>query len=772
MSMSKPKSKLLPALLLALSLSLASASARAQAGGTADAGGPTDAGTSDGGASEAGAAAGDDQAPADAAPAAPFRRWSEPVKVLEEPPAQMQELTVVGTRERQTPGSAHIVREKTLERFEQDNPETVLKTVPGVYSRGEDGFGLRPNVGLRGASPERSRKLTLLEDGVLFGPAPYAAPAAYYFPLVTRMQSVRVIKGPGAVIFGPQTVGGAVDFVTRRLPPREGGGFDAAAGQYGYGKLHGHYGWNSRQQGFLVEGLHVRSDGFKELDGGGDTGFERDEWMVKARRVVCNGELSLKGSYSSEDSRETYLGLTDADYRQNPLRRYAASRLDRMRWHRTSLVLRYLWDIAPGHTLETTAYRHDFDRTWRKVNRFNDRSIEDVLRDPEGTNALYANSLRGQGDNAGTIFIGPNARTFVSQGVQSVASLRFRGAVEHRLEAGARLHYDRIERHHSEDGFLMREGRLLPDGRETLVKTDQRVWAAALALWATDAVTWKRLTVTPGLRAEIIKSWALDRLTGAETTGDWQNVLIPGVGSYLALTPAFGLLAGVHRGFSPAAAGQTGVRPETSWNYEAGARLTSGAVRLEAIGFFNDYVNLTSICGILCPDRNDHQSDAGSARIWGLEAFAQAELRPLPALGIPLQAAYTFTRTRLLEEFESEDPHLGSVRPGFELPYVPRHQLQASAGVEWWRLGLFGEVSYLSATREKAGTGPVKGGTNPATDDALIVSASASARLWGGTSLYLQVRNLTDSHAVASRRPFGARPVAPRWIQAGIKGSF
>jgi Fe(3+) dicitrate transport protein len=754
----------LPRLLIAALLAISwTANAHADDGGGADGGVP------------------DAEASADAQPSGPDATVPEPappaVVTPPDSPAQMQEVTVVGTRERHTAGSAHILKEKVLERFDQDNPEAVLKSVPGVYTRGEDGIGLRPNLGLRGASPERSRKVTLMEDGILFGPAPYSAPAAYFFPLVTRMQGVRVIKGPGAIVFGPYTVGGAVDFITRRIPPVEGGGIDVAAGQYGYGKLHGHYGWNSSRNGFLVEGLHLRSDGFKQLDGGGDTGFERDEWMVKARHLLAEGhDLSFKGAYSSEDSRETYLGLSDEDYRDNPLRRYAASRFDRMRWHHTSLVLRHLWDFGAGHTLETTAYRHDFDRTWRKVNRFGDKSIERVLSDPTGVNAIYASILRGQENStrAGeAIFIGPNARVFVSEGVQSVALLRFRGAVEQRVEAGVRLHYDRIDRHHSEDGFLMRGGNLIPDGRETIVNTDERVWSMALAAWIADAVTWKGLTFTPGLRTELMKSWARDRLTGQEIEGAFQYVLIPGLGAYAALTPSFGLLAGAYRGFSPAAAAQPGVQPETSWNYEAGARFTTGSVRLEAIGFFNDYHNLTSICSFSsgCDDANlDHQSDAGRAHIWGLEAFAQADLRLLPSLVVPLQAAYTFTRTELLEEFISDDPQLGHVLPGFELPYVPRHQLHGSLGVEWSRLGVFGEVSYVGATREVSGTGAVKSG--PATDAALLVSASAHLWVWRSLSLYLQARNLGDSHAIASRRPFGARPVAPRWFQAGVKAAF
>ena len=69
--------------------------------------------------------------------------------------------------------------------------------MPGVYSRGEDGFGLRPNIGIRGVSPDRSKKVTLMEDGILFGPAPYSAPAAYFFPLVTRMDGHAGDQGPG-----------------------------------------------------------------------------------------------------------------------------------------------------------------------------------------------------------------------------------------------------------------------------------------------------------------------------------------------------------------------------------------------------------------------------------------------------------------------------------------------------------------------------------------------------------------------------------------------
>ena len=87
------------------------------------------------------------------------------------------------------------------------------------------------------------------------------------------MSAVRVIKGPSAISYGPQTIGGAIDLRTRAIPGSAHGYLGIAGGEYGYGKLHAWYGSSDERTGFLIEGVHLRSDGFKELDGGGDTGF-------------------------------------------------------------------------------------------------------------------------------------------------------------------------------------------------------------------------------------------------------------------------------------------------------------------------------------------------------------------------------------------------------------------------------------------------------------------------------------------------------------------
>ncbi|MDZ4694976.1 MAG: TonB-dependent receptor [Deltaproteobacteria bacterium] len=692
------------------------------------------------------------------------------------------EVSVVGTRVKRTAGSAHVLRAKEMERLEYDDPHAVVASVPGVYSRGEDGVGLRPNIGMRGANPDRSKKITLMEDGVLFGPAPYSAPAAYYFPLITRMSQVRVIKGPGAISFGPQTVGGALDLVTRSAPSDTTAGIDLGGGQYGYGKTHGYFGANQGDTSFIIEGVHLRDDGWKALPNGADIGFTRNEWMWKGvHRLPSVGggkhQIQLKLTYADEDSKETYLGLSDADFARNPLMRYDASQLDRMEWFRTSGVLTHTIEPTSTVNITTSLYRHNMTRSWRKVNRFQGASLYDVLTNPnDPENQVYNAILTGKLDSsipAEILLVGPNRRDFVSQGAQSVLQWNPEtSAIKHRVEFGLRGHFDSIDRRHSEDGYFLRAGQLVPAGIPTVVTALNRASTVAVAANVADAMTWRGLTVTPGVRMELIWSNFSDSL-GAGQTERFVPALLPGVGIYQSLSERVGLLAGVYRGFSPPAPGaDKSVDSESSVNYEAGARYSDGALQAEIIGFFNDYSNLTDVCTLSsgCLDINlDRQFDAGSARIFGIESYARRDFR-LGTFTVPLGFAHTYTRARFESDFVSQDPIYGDVAKGDELPYVPKHTLHASLGVEHGRGGIAVSANYVSAMREVAGRGALSSAL--VTDEAFTVDASARVRLYRSWSLYSNVRNVMDANYIVSRRPFGARPNIPRWVQLGIRSTF
>lgn len=698
-----------------------------------------------------------------------------------QPPPPPAEVLVAGTRETRTGGSGLIIKTKQLERFEYDDPGAILRTTPGVYVRGEDGVGLRPNIGIRGASSDRSKKVALMEDGVLFAPAPYAAPAAYYFPLMTRMTSVRVLKGPSAIQYGPHTVGGAIDFVTAPIPDSGKGSLDVALGQYGYRKAHLRAGTSDEKWGVLIEGVHISSTGFKTIDVvGGDTGFTRNDWMVKVRRTLpvlagVHQEVELKGSFGDETSNETYTGVSDEDFRKDPYRRYAATQLDQMKWVRTGLALTHRARFSPDVDIVTTVYRNDFDRTWDRVQGLRRGDLYASLSNPRSDfDRLVISQLRGESPSVGgadTLRVGPNRRIFESYGVQTSVRLRAKtGPVEHRFEYGARLHHDQVRRLHQQNGFLLDGPNLIPDGGPVETTADNTAAADALALHFLDAMTWSRLTLTVGARTETILGRFEDRFGGVEGRLS-QQVFLPGASAYVEVLQNLGVFAGVHEGFTPAPpTDQKNTRPELSTNYESGVRYAPKGFRAEVVGFWNAYRNLTSLCSFSTGCANDgteQQFDAGRARIRGLEVYGESEIALTKAWSVPGRVAFTYTDATFLSSFESGDPTFGTVTAGDSLPYVPEKQLTVGAGLEHKRGGVNVTFTYVDKMREVAGSGDIPGYL--ATDAFTQIDASGRYRLTRWLQVYVNGRNLTDQAQLMARRPLGARASAPRWVQAGLK---
>ncbi len=696
---------------------------------------------------------------------------------VEAPPpvGEFEVMSILGsqsTRERIS-GSAHYVDEEFLLDWEYDDVGRVLKLVPGVYVRDEDGFGLRPNIGLRGAASDRSKKVVLMEDGVLFAPAPYSAPAAYFFPLFTRMVGLEVFKGPAAVRHGPNTIGGAVNLLSREVPRETRALLDVAGGQTLYGKAHGAFGTTfdlgSGSLGILAEGVHLRSDGFKELDGGGDTGFGKNEAMLKLRYANDPTSsvyqwLELKALYSDERSNETYLGLTDEDFEANPQRRYFASRDDLMEFQRIALRLTHVVEWGADIEVRTTLYRSDLERTWGRLATLGGAPLMDALYggDPADI-ALLAGERDSTGPDDRLGYV-TNERVYYSMGAQSALFYRpdWLDWVDQEIELGVRVHQDQVRRFHTDEGLFVDGDALVGDGTEPVVTVHNVDRTTAYSAHLTDRIQWDDLTLTPGLRAESIGWRRRDRLTRA-TTVDRYEVFLPGIGAYYALTGDLGVLGGVHRGFSPVVPGTLDAAPELSINYELGGRYQDGALRAEIVGFYNDYSNLTNVCSFSagCSEEElDRQSSAGAVNVYGAEAVVRYDAPLSPSLTLDTGVTYTWTDSEFRDAFDSADPTFGNVDPGEELPYVPTHQAAFDAALQAERWGFNTVVSYVGEMRETADEqDPVFGELR--TDAQLIVDVGAELSIVDGGVLYARIDNVFNQQNIVSRRPFGARPGRP-----------
>ena len=189
------------------------------------------------------------------------------------------------------PGSMQRLSSKTLRKMSYADPIRTLHALAGVNLVAEDGFGLRPNIGMRGSGTERSSRITLMEDGVLMAPAPYAAPSAYYFPTMARMEGVEVRKGGSQIAFGPQTAGGALNLVSSAIPEAEvAGRVRLETGSFRNQQMHALVGGRDGQWGYSLEFMQLGSDGFKSLDTGEDTGFEKTDVVAKLEWTSTSGK--------------------------------------------------------------------------------------------------------------------------------------------------------------------------------------------------------------------------------------------------------------------------------------------------------------------------------------------------------------------------------------------------------------------------------------------------------------------------------------------------
>lgn len=681
-------------------------------------------------------------------------------------------------------GSAYILDENDLDRYKHTDIHRILDSIPGVYLQDEDGFGLRPNIGLRGAHPHRSKKVTLMEDGILVGPAPYSAPAAYYYPLPTRAFSVEVFKGPAAIPYGPNNVGGAINMVTRPVPPDQEAVIHAAAGSYGLKKLHGWIGGRGEKFGWLLEGASVQTDGFKKLPNPSDdhTGFAKHDLLGKLSWTPDpDQQLLLKFSGAGETSSETYLGLSESDFDTDPLQRYPASEKDEMIWQSRQVSLTYSRERDQG-SLRVQAYYHEFHRDWTKVNGFYDRgiAIRDVLADPTGQNLQYYAVLRGDEDSLSTadqLILGSNDRAYRSAGVQLSADQDltddFMGAAWH-LTGGLRLHRDRIERRHTEDTWLMITGGLQPaPGFATETATANKDVSEALAAWTqVHAEFAGGVVIIPGLRFEAVETTRRNFADGS-TTDNSDRILAPGIGSLWHVDPNFTLLAGVYQGFTLVGPGQDDdIEPEKSLNYELGMRsMPWRSTRFELIGFYNDYSNLKSTCSFStgCGVADlDREFNGGKARIYGVESIFSTVFHPGP-VRIPLEVNGTITRAAFNSAFSSDNPDWGTgdINSGDPLPYIPEYKTTVSSGAgagDWtWNLRL----SHQSRVYDQAI--PAGRRTLPARN---VIDSSVVWEWQPGRQVWVEADNLTDERYAASMRPFGLRPGKPRSYTAGIKATF
>ena len=691
----------------------------------------------------------------------------------------VETVTIVGSQE-DVAGSATVLSNEDLAKMVDTDIHKILSAVPGVYVRTEDGYGLRPNISIRGTAPDRSGKITLMEDGVLIAPAPYTSASAYYFPTTGRINAVEVLKGPAAITQGPSTIGGAINMISTPIPEANGGFVTQELGSDGLSRTHATYGVNNGTLSGLVEIHENSADGFDSImNVGGDTGFDKSDFLAKLRYTSGVHELTFKMLDIDETSNQTYVGLTQSSFENSPRKRYGMSAYDVMNNDGEQTSFAYVGNFE-AFTLTATTWSNDYHRDWFKVDKANstkahgvEDGIDEVIAAANGGDANAQAIL--DGNLAVTVKLKHNNRFYTNEGMQFNLSKEIGNNA---VTFGYRDMEDsesRLQSYECTDQAIGGSLSALVSCSTGFTGSNNRLRTTTATSWfIQDTITMGALAVTVGYRSEEFDKVELRWDDGVPTrtmlnssypknsSGDYTT---SGVGATYDLNDNVKLVAGFHQGMSPVFGGDA----EQADNMELGFRYNKDVTALEVMYFASDYANLVGEC------KNSSGGDCeagdtfsgGEVDVSGFEVTASTVVDGPDSISYPMALTYARTSSEFQSSFDSD--YFGTVASGDDVPYLPASQLAAVVGFVT-DTGLSGDMRLVKygSTCSTAQCGEFEN-----IESYTFLDLSLRQKLSESMTLYAVVENINDDVDIVSRAPKnGARSQKPKSIKVGFTYNF
>jgi Fe(3+) dicitrate transport protein len=701
-------------------------------------------------------------------------------------------FNVIGTKaDVQTlQGSGTILNSTDLDYFMHTDITEILRQVPGVYVRPEEGYGLFPNISLRGVDPSRSQKVTILEDGIPASPSPFSGPAAYYSPTAGRMAGFEILKGSSSLKYGPNNSGGVINYLSTPIPVAQTSKLRGSYGDFNERVAHAYSGgtvdFADGKLGFLLEVFDHRTDGWKTIandttTGGvhksGEAPIYKNDMLFKLSYEFGEGNyLEFKAGKTDLDGDVSYLGVTKADFKANPYQRYTGTRHDNMDSDQTRYYLRYLKEINDTTKLTAAIFSNEFNRDWYKISKVDGNSVgEGVLGNANNVAIL-------KGETNGDIVYKHNDRTYETQGIQ--ANLEFELS-SHMLDLGFRYTNDDYTYNpgYTEDTYSMSTITGLSLASSTGLKntkSDTYMESDALEIYLLDEFSLGALTLTPGIRYT-----SVDYFThggGVYLESDGTNVhtdtslstTLLGIGATYELGSNI-LFAGVHQGQALPGPKTKGLKnEETSLGFEIGLRNNEESSFAYQVAYFNTafedmFVYPSSGSG------STTGSQVGEVDTSGLEILLAKDFGN-DSIGVPLQFALTYTKaeygTSMNSAKDDAEDRYDNATEGNKIPFIPELQFNVRGGLVFDKLSTYLNYHWQDEVYVNGSN------TREITDfDATIpgygvIDWSGFYEIKDGVTAFAKVTNLGDEVYTMSDLPDGYRPGAPRIWSIGMEFDF
>jgi Fe(3+) dicitrate transport protein len=514
------------------------------------------------------------------------------------------------------PGARTVVKKDDIQATGASSIGDVMRRIPGVQSTdnsGTAGSAISLNIGVRGLTGRYSPRSTVLLDGIPLAVAPYGQPQLSFAPVsLNNIESIDVVRGGGAVRYGPQNVGGIINFKTRSIPVTSRLSGDASVRYNSFGE-----GGSSTQYSAFVGSQLDNGLGLAVLYSGSDGSTWREnsdekvnDFALKFRKELTPGsEVYGKLSYFDVRS-QTPGGLTVAQFNTNPFQNTRP--YDYWSGDRKGIDVGYINNLSDTQEFEIRAY-------------YNDSFRQSVL----------ANAA---GNTPATLVHQP--RSYEVLGIEPRYTQRINiGNTSNDVTVGYRYLRERGNDDVFNETFAT---------RALSATTTNENSTDAHAIYIDDKIAFGAWRITPGVRFEHIESVRRDRTTNNsfEVTN---NKALPSLNVAYLLNPVVTLFANYGTSFGPVQNTQLNsqtpanpLQPELAKTLEAGARWNSKNLVAEATVFNMRFDNqIQQVAGVTpATFRN-----IGETKHDGIETAVDYTFDKAGALsGLSVFANYTYVR--------------------------------------------------------------------------------------------------------------------------------
>ena len=510
------------------------------------------------------------------------------------------------------PGARTVVNKEDIEDSGALDIGDVLRRVPGVQATdnsGTAGSAISLNIGVRGLTGRYSPRSTILLDGIPLAVAPYGQPQLSFAPVsLNNIESIDVVRGGGAVRYGPQNVGGIINFRSRAIP--EGAIKGDVSVRYNDYRDAGH---NTQYSAFLGGtldsgmGLALMYSG---MDGGGWRTSSNDKLndVALKLRYPLNGHSEVYGklTYFDVNSR-TPGGLTVAQYAADPFQNTRPT--DFWSGERKGGDVGYLNTISATQEFEVKAY-------------YNESFRQSALINAARTQVTW------------------QPRNYQVLGIEPRYTQRFAAAgLTHDVTAGYRFLRERGD----DNNYAVT---VATGVRGATTRFDNAT--DAHSVYIDDRIALGAWRITPGVRYERIRSDRRDSGSAAAFASD-NNKALPSLNVAYLVNPALTVFANYTTSFGAVQNTQLNsqsatnpLNPEVAKTFEAGARWKNRAVSAEFTAFKLKFDNqILQVPGTVPATFQN----IGATNHEGIETAFDYSFADASALaGLNLYANYTYTR--------------------------------------------------------------------------------------------------------------------------------